>query len=35
MSAQFSNIKELTSYLDAMENRVRTLESQKLTSEYA
>ena len=28
MSAQFNNMNELTSYLDAMENRVKTLESQ-------
>jgi hypothetical protein len=28
MSAQFNNMTELTSYLDAMENRVKTLESQ-------
>ena len=28
MSPQFSNMNELTSYLDSMENRVKTLESQ-------
>ena len=28
MSAQFNNMNELTSYLDAMENRLKTLESQ-------
>jgi hypothetical protein len=28
MSPQFNNMNELTSYLDAMENRVKTLESQ-------
>jgi hypothetical protein len=28
MSAQFNNMNELTSYLDAMENRVKALESQ-------
>ena len=28
MSAQFNNMNELTSYLDAMENRIKTLESQ-------
>ena len=35
MSAQFNSMKELTSFLGAMENRVRTLESQKLTADYA
>ena len=28
MSPQFNNMNELTSYLDSMENRVKTLESQ-------
>jgi len=28
MSTKFNNMNELTSYLDAMENRVKTLESQ-------
>lgn len=28
MSAQFNNMNELTSYLEAMENRVKALESQ-------
>jgi hypothetical protein len=28
MSAQFNNMNELTSYLEAMENRVKELESQ-------
>jgi hypothetical protein len=28
MSAQFNNMNELTGYLDAMENRVKALESQ-------
>jgi hypothetical protein len=28
MSPQFNNMNELTSYLDAMENRVKTLEGQ-------
>jgi hypothetical protein len=31
MSPQFNNMNELTSYLDAMENRVKTLESQNDT----
>ena len=29
------NVNELTSNLDAMENRVKTMESQNLTAEYA
>jgi hypothetical protein len=28
MSPQFNNMNELTSYLDAMENRVKTMENQ-------
>jgi lipopolysaccharide export LptBFGC system permease protein LptF len=31
MSPHFNNMNELTSYLDAMENRVKTLESQNNT----
>jgi hypothetical protein len=34
MSPQFNNMNELTSYLDAVENRVKTLESQNESLTY-
>ena len=35
MFAHFNNINELTSYLDAMEKRIKTMMIQNLTAEYA